>query len=64
MLWELITRLFWDVYTVIPPRAVTAPHILVHPGSELNRKYPPSRITQVLNCPKTTCDVADVALHQ
>lgn len=52
-----------DVYTDIPDSATTAPTMLATPGSEPNSTYPPSRITHVLNCPRITCDVADVALH-
>ena len=45
-------------------RAVAAPQMLVDPGLEPKRTKPPNRITHVLNCPRTACVVAEVALLQ
>lgn len=52
------------VYKDIPMRAVAAPQMLVDPGLEPKRTKPPNRITHVLNCPRTACVVAEVALLQ
>lgn len=51
------------VYTDMAARAVIAPQILVMPGLEWKRMNPPRRMTHVLNCPKTTWVVAEVALQ-
>jgi hypothetical protein len=36
--------------------------MLLGPGFSWKRRNPPRRITQVLNCPSTTWEMADVAL--
>jgi hypothetical protein len=38
--------------------------MLTNPGSEPKIRKPPRRITQDLNCPRTTWDVAEVALNE
>jgi len=48
----------------IPRRAVIAPHRLVNPGFEPKRMKPPRRITHVLNWPRTTWVIAEVALQK
>jgi hypothetical protein len=49
-------------YKDMPHKAIKAPQRLTGPGSELNKIYPPSMITLVLNWPSTTWEVAEVAL--
>eukprot|EP01018_Ginkgo_biloba_P006494 Gb_32640 [translate_table: standard] len=46
---------------VIAPKATIAPQRLDNPGLEWKIRNPPRRMMQVLNCPSTTCVVAEVA---